>query len=86
MAILCLNRLNQAQMAVNTLSRNRIKAIIQRFPKICDPYVCMFAIAASAKSPASPLSCPAFRVSRAICPLVSQEADASLKLPTGNSG
>lgn len=32
MAIFRLNYLNQVQIAANTLSRNRTKAIIQRFP------------------------------------------------------
>ena len=33
MAIFRLNYLNQVQIAANTLSRNRAKSIIQRFPK-----------------------------------------------------
>ena len=33
MAIFCLNYLNQVQIAANTSSRNKTKAIIQRFPK-----------------------------------------------------
>ena len=38
MAIFRLNYLNQVQIAANTLSRNRAKSIIQRFPNALNPY------------------------------------------------
>ena len=40
MAILRWNHLNQGQMAANALSRNRTKAIIQRFLRIFLSYLC----------------------------------------------
>lgn len=38
MAIFRLNYLNQVQIAANTLSRNRAKSIIQRFPSFPNQY------------------------------------------------